>query len=110
MSEAIRFNPDEMTLGDLETFEEIVGKPLDEAITERVVRDPETNKPLRDEKGKPKREARAGAKAIVAMVYLTKRRDNPDYTLEDARAVKVSELVIEGDDEEKGANPTAAAT
>ena len=32
------------------------------------------------------------AKIALAFVYLTEKRKNPDYTLDDARKVKVSEL------------------
>lgn len=35
---------------------------------------------------------RMTAKAILAVVYVIKRRDNPAFTLEDAKAIKVSAL------------------
>lgn len=74
MAEQIRFSEDDLTIGDLEDFEEIVGASIDDAFQD----------------GKS-----VSTKTLKAVVFITKRRDNPDFTLEDARKVKVSELVLE---------------
>lgn len=36
-------------------------------------------------------------KAIVALVCVIKRRDNPDFSMDDARKVKLSEFNLEAD-------------
>ena len=77
----IVIDSDRMTLGDIETFEEMVGERLETL-----------------EDGRP------SGKALVALVYITKRRDDPNYTVEDARKVPVSDLA----DEEEEADPTEA--
>ena len=77
----IVIDSDRMTLGDIETFEEMTGERLETL-----------------EDGRP------SGKALVALVYITKRRDDPNYTVEDARKVPVSDLA----DEEKEADPTEA--
>ena len=41
------------------------------------------------------------AKAVIALVCVVKRRENPDYTMDDARKVKLSEFSV-------GADPTTA--
>lgn len=59
-----------MTLGELEVVEEIAG--LDGV--QSMMFGPMT------------------PKALIAAAYVVKRRDHPDFTLEDARAVKVMAL------------------
>lgn len=74
----LHVDPDDLTIGELEDFEEIVGKPLDEAL----VLDAKTKQP------------RISAKVLKAFIFIVYRRANPDFTLEQARAVKVSELQL----------------
>jgi hypothetical protein len=69
-----------MTLGEVEEFEELTG--ID------ITRMPE----------------RPPAKALSALIFLQERRKNPQYTIEDARALKISELEVEEPDP-----PTLAA-
>jgi hypothetical protein len=88
---ALNLNPEELSLGDLEDFEEITGMQLQDALAAKPVLDAEGNQ-VKDEKGRPLREAQLSVKVIKALVYITKRRDNPDFKLEDARDVKVTEL------------------
>lgn len=72
---------DALTIGDLEDFEDIVGVPFDEAEAASF----------------------RSVKAIKALVFLTMRKTNPGFTLDDARNVKVSALQL-GTEED----PTAA--
>lgn len=88
---ALSLNPEELSIGDLEDFEEITGMQLQDALAAKPVLD-ENGKQVKDEKGRPLREAQLSTKVIKALVYLTKRRDNPAFTLDDARNVKVTEL------------------
>lgn len=71
---------DEFTLGEIDELEQAFGCKLEEIDLER-------------------------AKALVWMVYLTKRRKDPKYTLEQARAIKVSALP---QPEEPAKRPTRA--
>lgn len=79
MSDTITIDPDDLTLGEVETIEDIVGKPFSQVFSNGGV----------------------SAKAAVALVYVVKRRANPDFTLEEARAYKISDL-----DFGAGADPT----
>lgn len=58
---------DDLTLGEIEEIEEAFDAKLEDIDLSR-------------------------AKALVYLIYLTKRRKDPDYTLEQARSVKVSAL------------------
>lgn len=91
MSEVLRLDPEDLSIGDLEDFEEITGESLTDALKARPVLDDE-GKRVFDAKGRPLSEARLSAKVIKALVFLTKRRDVPGFTLEDARHVRISEL------------------
>jgi hypothetical protein len=88
---ALNLNPEDLSLGDLEDFENITGKSLQDALVAKPVLD-ENGKQVKDAKGRPLREAQLSITVIKALVYLTKRRDNPAFTLDDARNVKVTEL------------------
>jgi hypothetical protein len=87
MADVLKIDPEDLTIGDLEDFEDIVGMSFDDAMA-----------PGPD--GKPK----VTTKALKALVFLSKRREDPTFTLDDARAIKVSELQV-GSEED----PTAAA-
>lgn len=68
--DAIVLDLPSMTLGELEVVEEIAG--LDGVKS--MMFGPMT------------------PKALIAAAYVVKRRDHPDFTIEDARAVKVTAL------------------
>jgi hypothetical protein len=91
MSEVLSLDPEDLSIGDLEDFEEITGQALTEALKSRPVLDADGNRTF-DEKGRPLSEAQLSAKVIKALVFLVKRRDNPAFTLEDARHVRISDL------------------
>ena len=82
--EALRINPNDLTIGDLEDFEDICGMPFSEAFKTKL-----------DANGQDTGMAMVTAKALKAVVYVAKRKANPDFTLEDAAKVKVSELVMD---------------
>lgn len=107
MSESIVLNVDDLTIGDLEDFQEITGSPFDKALRPVVVLDDDGEKVF-DEKGRPVKEVEFNPTVLKALVYISKRRDNPEFTLEDARNIKVADFALEGGDEE--ADPTSAAT
>jgi hypothetical protein len=91
--EVLQLDPDDLTLGEMEEFEELSGRPLAKMMQGEIVRD-EEDQPLRDARGKVVREVDPRVRDVIALVFLAKRRENPDYTLDDARKVKVSELKL----------------
>jgi hypothetical protein len=62
-------NLDDLTIGDVEDIEEITGMSVQDINWEKP--------PM---------------KVLRAMVFVSERKSNPDFTLDDARRVKVSEL------------------
>lgn len=65
MSEELNISLDELTVAEIETIEEIVGLPIDRAFGDRDAPQPR-------------------GKVLRALGFVVKRRDNPDFTLEDA--------------------------
>jgi hypothetical protein len=77
--EVLEFDVNELTLGEIETIEEIVGRDV-----------------LRElGRGTP------GAKTLIAVVYVIKRRSDPDITLDDVRRMNVNALRISGQTDPK---------
>lgn len=85
----IRLDPKALTLGDLEDFETATGEGLMETF-EKIDK-AGTFTSLR-------------ARSVSALIWVCARQDNPDFTLDDARKVRVDELEIEEVDE---ADPTS---
>ena len=105
----LRFDPDDLTLGELEEFETVTGKPLDEVMSEQPVIDAD-GKPVRDKRGRPVRQVRMSMKEVIALMWLIRRRDEPGFTLDDARKLRVAdlnelELVQAGDPKANGHGP-----
>jgi hypothetical protein len=63
----INLNMDDLTLGELEELESTVGLPISKM-------------------------GDGSAKSIVALIWITERRDNPDFTLEDARKIRIGDV------------------
>lgn len=93
----LTLNPDDLTLGEMEEFEDIAGRPLADVMRGEVALDDE-DKPVRDARGKVVREIRPRVKEITALVFLAKRRSDPSYTLAGARGVKLTELRLGAED------------
>jgi hypothetical protein len=68
--ETIDFDLDRLTLGELEEIEEIAGF---ESVQRMMA-------------------GQMSAKALTAVAYIVKRQTDPDFTLEDARAIKVTAI------------------
>lgn len=89
---------DDLELGEVEEFEAAMGgKTLAEADL-------------------------TSAKSIIWLVYLVKRRENPEYTLDDARAVKLTDIIrpeendsplgvgiVDGDEADEASDSTDAS-
>lgn len=89
----LELNTDALTLGDLEDFEETVGKTIDEVVKPVPVYD-EDGKRVFDEKGRPEMTVKLSTKSLVALVWIVQRQKDQSFTLADARKVRVSSLVI----------------
>lgn len=94
--ETINIDIENYTLGEMETLEDITGLPMSELFKEEFVLDANGRKvpDPDDEKGRPLKEVRVSMKSMIALVYITRKRENPEYTLEDARNIRLSDLDI----------------
>lgn len=106
---AIRFDEDNLTIGDLEDFEDAVGVGLFEALSPKTVMGPD-GKAERDEKGRPVKEVSLTAKALKALVWIVLRGERPGFSLDDARNIKVTALeMVESPDADAEGNDVDAA-
>lgn len=100
----VSMNMDDLTFGELETFENVTGMVMSEAVRTVIVTDPNTGRPIadpEDPKGRPLKETRMSVKAMMGMVYISMLRDNPQATFEEVRNIKMSDIemeVLEGDE------------
>ena len=72
MSEKITIDVGDFTLGEIEQFEELAGVPMS-SLGE--------NTP---------------ARAMTALVVIARRRTDPDFTIEQARLIRMSEVEVVG--------------
>ena len=93
--ETITFDTDQWDFADLEDFEEITGLSLDEAFSPTPLRDAR-GEVIRDPKNRPVKGLRLNAKTMLAIVFIEKRKQNPEFTLDDARRVKFTEFSLDG--------------
>ncbi|MEV5080331.1 hypothetical protein AB0K74_16375 [Streptomyces sp. NPDC056159] len=100
-SVSLRIDPDVLTIGDLEDFEDVVGAPIYEVLSPRPVIGPDGKKIL-DEKGRPELETKIPTKALKALIWITQRAEKPGFSLEDARNVRVSALELVGAEDGPG--------
>lgn len=102
----LKFNQANMTLGDLEDFEEITGRSFNSAMKQVPVLDPVTGQPMRDPdpeaKGRPLTTMEMSMKGMVALVYIAMKKDDPTFTIEDARALKLTEFEMDMADPDAG--------
>lgn len=95
----IRLGMDDLTLGDLEAFEEACGGDLMEALTPVIVRD-ENGRPVKDpddDKGRPLKQIKVNAKTMVGLVYVAMRKQNEDITLAEVKRIPLSQLDFDVD-------------
>lgn len=93
----ISMNMDDLTFGELELFEDVTGLVMSEAVKTEIVRDKD-GRPVPDPddpKHGPLRETRMGVKAMMGMVYISMKRDDPDVTFEQVRELKLSDVELD---------------
>lgn len=78
----LRLSVDDITVGDMEDIEEIAGKSFAEIVD--ALRAPTTDGGI----------VNMPIKVLKAIVFVVYRRGNPEFTIDDARKVKVSELEL----------------
>lgn len=113
----IVFNENDLTIGDLEDFEDAIGVPLTKAIQPVTLKD-EDGKTVRHncdedeceddpckDNGRPVQTVNISGKVLKGLVWIAKRQDDETFSLEDARKVKVTELDIVREDDSKGEDP-----
>lgn len=86
MTTTLQLDMDQISIGDLEDFEEYTGQTIDQidkAITGQKV----------------------SMKVLTGVALLALRQDNPDATIADAKRVKISELMGGADDDPTVAGP-----
>jgi|TARA_R110002051_G_scaffold295592_2_gene361402 hypothetical protein len=76
MTERLELNFDDLTIGEIEEIEELTGRSI------QSIQDPEA--PM--------------GSTLRVLAYIIKRRDNPEFTLEEAGDL----IVIQGDDDDEG--------
>ena len=76
MSEQMNIDPEDLTLREVDELESILGTGIDTAFSE----------------GSPK------AKAIAALVWITKRRDNPELTFDEVLDMNLKDVNLAGGD------------
>lgn len=91
MPEKISVSINDLSLGEAEFFEEATGIPLEDV----------TEKYRVDDNPKDKKKPALPIKALTALVCIAKRREDSEFTMEQARSLKISELSFE-----EPANPT----
>ena len=114
MGDKLRLSMDDLTLGEMELFEEATGRDIMDVLKPRPVIDDETGRPKKDPddpKGRPLMEAQVTSKAFVGLVFIALRRKDPAVTLADVKAMPLSSIDfdIEQNEEATPADPIQAA-
>jgi hypothetical protein len=103
----VKLNMDDLTFGELEEFERVTGMVMSDAVRTDIVRD-NTGRPVPDPddpQGRPLKETKMSAKAMMGMVYLALRKEDSEMTFDKVRALRLSDVdldVRESEDEEEG--------
>ncbi len=84
----LQFSEADLTVGDLEDIEDYTGQPFTGL---NVDGNGNTN---------------LSAKMLTALIWVTQRHEDPEFTVEQARQVKVTEIEVAS---QNGADPTQAA-
>ena len=100
----VRMSADDITIGDMELFEELTGDDIMDALTPVPVVDKETGQmvpdPDPDAKGRPLMETKVSSKQFRALLFIALRHEEPDLTLEGFKSIKLAEIDFDIDDED----------
>lgn len=94
----ITLNMEDLTIGDMELFENATGESLLETLTPQPVIDKKTGRAVPDPddpKGRPLTEIKTGAKAFIGLIYIALHRDDPSVTPEFVRSMKMADLELD---------------
>lgn len=111
MAQKLRLSMDDLTLGEMELFEEATGRDILEVLKPKPVIDDETGMPKKDPndpKGRPLMEAQVTSRAFVGLVFIALRRDNPNLTLAEVKAMPLSSIDFDIEEKTGAENPTEA--
>ncbi len=91
---SIVMNPEDLTLGDMELFEEATGQDLFETLKAVPDVDPETGMPIPDpaNPGRPLMTVKVNTKALLGLIYVVLKKDQPDITIEEVKKLKISDF------------------
>lgn len=103
---SLTFDENLITIGDLEDFEDATGLTIEEALKPVPVHD-DDGKPVRHncaedecdddpckDNGRPVMTVKMRPKVLKGLVWIATRHDDPTFTIEDARNVRISSLNI----------------
>lgn len=88
-------NLDTMKFGELELFEDVTGRSLDDLVRMKPVIDEVTGKYVPDPddpKGKPLMRAEMTSKALMAMVLIAMRREDKSVTIDQVREMSMNDI------------------
>lgn len=105
----LKLDLDTLTLGDLEAYEDATGDSLLDLLAPKPVIDPKTGKKVADPddpKGRPLMETKMTTKALIAIAFVSARRENPTVTMDEIRALPLEQLDM---GEEETPDPTESA-
>lgn len=92
----VRMDPNMLTVGDMELFEDLTGLDLMEVLKPTPVIDEETGMPVPDpdpeKRGRPLMTFKVSSKAFRALLFIALKKADPDLTIEQFRGFKISEF------------------
>jgi hypothetical protein len=104
----VSIDMDDLTFGELEEFELVTGLVMSDAMKQEIVRDkngravPDPDDP----KGRPLKEVKMSARAMMGMVYLGLKRDKSELTFDDVRRLRLSDVDFDIQESADNADPT----
>jgi hypothetical protein len=94
------FDPKSLTLGDMFLFKDKTGVSVQDAFTSKVKKDPDTGEVVKDSRGRPVKDTDMDPGHLIALVWLLKRKENSEFTYEDAFNIPAVELEVESPEDD----------
>ncbi len=95
---------DDLTMEDVEAFEDATGLSLYDELAPKPVIDQKTGMPVKDpddDKGRPLLRAKLSARAHIGLIYLGLRRHDPSVDFDNVRRMRIKDIDFDlqsGDD------------